>query len=466
MLPWLAVSAAVLIASGAHRDRSATSGRRAHAHDHAGHGHRSGIVWLLVVPVVLLIFVVPPALSARATTPATISVSNARSFPPLPAGRAPTVSLPEVLMRIAVGPVGGVDGRAITVTGFTMRDGDRVYLAKIVIVCCAADAQLARLHLSGPAASVAAGLPENTWVRVEGVVPPGQTYSGTDSVPDAGGVQRGAHRPARQHLRLLKRRLSRRIFASFGRRARRCTTTGSVMNVTPTLRRGRPVLCLFAVVAVVGALVIAAHPQRTPADPRIITGPYASLLSASTDLGTSRTQSVEVTAELRSGNRPTALIDWASGRELSVRWRPGDDWAVITGSASALATAFDLAVHEYRGRRGQLFYASPAAAPGPRLAARRGHRSGPHPRFHAVPRRAPGADAARRPGPGPVAGGAAAHLRRGFAGQERLHRQGADRRGVRLRRLRPTRPRPVRVDVRVAQVHPGSGRRHGLSAQR
>ncbi len=50
----------------------------------------------------------------------------------------------------------GLDDRPITVDGFTMRDGDRVYLAKIVIVCCAADAQLARLQLSGPAAPVAA----------------------------------------------------------------------------------------------------------------------------------------------------------------------------------------------------------------------------------------------------------------------------------------------------------------------
>jgi hypothetical protein len=43
------------------------------------------------------------------------------------------LSLPEVLMRIAVGPVGGVDGKRITTTGFTMRDGEQVYLAKIVI---------------------------------------------------------------------------------------------------------------------------------------------------------------------------------------------------------------------------------------------------------------------------------------------------------------------------------------------
>jgi uncharacterized membrane protein YcgQ (UPF0703/DUF1980 family) len=64
-----------------------------------------------------------------------------------------------------------------------MRDGDRVDLAKIVIVCCAADAQLARLHLSGPAARAAAAMPENTWLRVVGTAPAGQTYSGTGSIP-------------------------------------------------------------------------------------------------------------------------------------------------------------------------------------------------------------------------------------------------------------------------------------------
>lgn len=181
MLPWLGASAGVLIvlaliAIG--RDL-----RGGHAHGHEEHSHRSGIVWLLVVPVVLLIFVVPPALSAKTTPPATVSVTEAQSFPPLPAGPSPAVPLPEVLMRIAVGPVGGLDGKRITVTGFTMHEGDRVDLAKIVIFCCAADAQLARIQLSGPAESVAVALPENTWVRVEGVVPPGQKYSGTDSVP-------------------------------------------------------------------------------------------------------------------------------------------------------------------------------------------------------------------------------------------------------------------------------------------
>ncbi|MCV7177161.1 TIGR03943 family putative permease subunit [Mycolicibacterium sphagni] len=182
MLPWLSISAAVLIGLALLSImRDIRSGGADQEHEHTGHVHRNGIVWLLVVPVVMLIFVVPPALSATAATPAT--VTGARSFPPLPGGPAPTVSLPEVLMRVAVGKVGGLDGRQVTTTGFTMRDGDRVDLAKIVIVCCAADAQLARLHLSGPAASEAASLPDNTWLRVEGTVPPGQTYSGTSSIP-------------------------------------------------------------------------------------------------------------------------------------------------------------------------------------------------------------------------------------------------------------------------------------------
>ncbi|MCV7217334.1 TIGR03943 family protein [Mycobacterium crocinum] len=180
MLPWLAISAAVLI--GLALTAITRDVRRGGArHEHAGHHHRNGIVWLLVLPVILLIFVVPPALSARAAAPATVSV--ARSFPPLPPGPAPTLSLPEVLMRVAVGKVGGLDGHPITTTGFTLHDGDRIDLAKIVIICCAADAQLARLHLSGPAAQTAATLPENTWLRVEGTVPAGQTYSGTGSIP-------------------------------------------------------------------------------------------------------------------------------------------------------------------------------------------------------------------------------------------------------------------------------------------
>lgn len=61
-----------------------------------------------------------------------------------------------------------MNDRLLTVTGFTIRDGARIYLGRVVILCCAADAQLARIGLTGPGAARAAALPDGTWVRVEG----------------------------------------------------------------------------------------------------------------------------------------------------------------------------------------------------------------------------------------------------------------------------------------------------------
>jgi uncharacterized membrane protein YcgQ (UPF0703/DUF1980 family) len=46
-----------------------------------------------------------------------------------------------------------------------------------VIICCAADATLARIRLTGPAAPQIANYPDNTWLRVEAKVPAGQQWS-------------------------------------------------------------------------------------------------------------------------------------------------------------------------------------------------------------------------------------------------------------------------------------------------
>lgn len=190
LLPWLAASAVIVIGLGlAAIVRDVRRGRTDHDHDHEGHGdhtHKHGATWFLVLPIVLLIFIVPPALSARSIAPANIAASSntpRRAFPPLPPGDAPAVPLPEVLMRIAAGSSDTLAGRTITVTGFTFKEGARTDLAKIVIVCCAADAQLARLQMSGPAAASASALPENTWVSVTGTVPDGQSYRGPSSIP-------------------------------------------------------------------------------------------------------------------------------------------------------------------------------------------------------------------------------------------------------------------------------------------
>ena len=85
-----------------------------------------------------------------------------RAAPPaLPAAaarcRAP-VSLPEMVMRAAADSTNSLDGRSITLTGFTLHHGGGIDLGRVVIVCCAADAQLARIHLTGPGRRCGEGL--------------------------------------------------------------------------------------------------------------------------------------------------------------------------------------------------------------------------------------------------------------------------------------------------------------------
>jgi uncharacterized repeat protein (TIGR03943 family) len=196
LLPWLASSAALLIVlalAAIIGDVRRGGPRRT---DHAdGHSHRAGMVWLLLVPILLLIFVTPPALRPSAAAQSVTAVSNDvlnRAFPPLPPGRAPELSLPEVLMREAQDTTASLTNRTITVTGFVLNEAQGVDLGRIVIICCAADAQLARIHLRGPAAAQAAGLADNTWLRVEGevIAAPRQPHSVTIPTLQATAVTR------------------------------------------------------------------------------------------------------------------------------------------------------------------------------------------------------------------------------------------------------------------------------------
>ena len=104
-------------------------------------------------------------------------------LPPLPAAHATTLSAPEVMMRAATDSAGALDNRLITVTGFTMAGDGDTDLGRMVIICCAADAQRARIHLSGPAAIAVASYPEDTWLRVEGTAVTGSSTAASSFVP-------------------------------------------------------------------------------------------------------------------------------------------------------------------------------------------------------------------------------------------------------------------------------------------
>jgi len=121
-------------------------------------------------------------------------------------------------------------------------------------------------------------------------------------------------------------------------------------------RRWLPALIIAASLILVLDLPTA-HRNSTP--PRIIAGPYSSLLAASTDLGPARRSEIQLTAALENGERPSALINWAAYQHLSVQWRRGDHWAVIAGEPGRVGDAFGVDIHDYRSRRGQEFYAAP-----------------------------------------------------------------------------------------------------------
>lgn len=187
LLPWLTVTAVILI--GLALVSMAADIRRGSppGDDHSDHSHHGSIAWLLLVPIVVLIFITPPALRPEAAAAKVTAVSTdvlRRPFPALPPGRAPEVSLPEVMTRAAQDTAGTLNDRLITVIGFTLPEADGVDLGRVVIICCAADAQLARIHLRGPAAGELRNYPEETWLKVEGTVIPSKADGDSTSIPN------------------------------------------------------------------------------------------------------------------------------------------------------------------------------------------------------------------------------------------------------------------------------------------
>jgi uncharacterized repeat protein (TIGR03943 family) len=186
LLPWLILTAVIVIALALVSIVADIRRGSAPDDDHGGHSHRGTIAWLLLAPIVVLAFITPPALRPGAAAPKVTAVSTEvlrRPFPALPDGRAPEVSVPEVMIRAAQDTAGTLHDRLITVIGFTLPEGGGVDLGRVVIMCCAADAQLARIHLSGQATSDLRDYPEETWLRVEGTVIPGPADGDSTSIP-------------------------------------------------------------------------------------------------------------------------------------------------------------------------------------------------------------------------------------------------------------------------------------------
>jgi uncharacterized repeat protein (TIGR03943 family) len=171
-LPLLLVAGVALIAVAAVTLwQAVTVPRGARAADEHGDAHGAGgswTGWLLVVPALALLLFAPPAVgSFQAGRNGTALGSQAPAgFAALPAGDPVRVSILDYASRAVFDDGRSLAGRRVTLSGFILPGPDGgVYLARMIVTCCAADARPIKVGLAGP---VPAGLRSGRWVEVEG----------------------------------------------------------------------------------------------------------------------------------------------------------------------------------------------------------------------------------------------------------------------------------------------------------
>jgi len=140
-------------------------------HDEDGHGHGHGhggprVAWLLVAPVLAIFLISPPPLGSYSATRGATSITEESNFAPLPAGDPVRVKVLDYATRAVWDEGASMSGRRVLLVGFvTPRANGGVYLARIVMSCCAADGLPIKIVLRG---EVPAGLQPDTWVEVVG----------------------------------------------------------------------------------------------------------------------------------------------------------------------------------------------------------------------------------------------------------------------------------------------------------
>nr|WP_308016997.1 MULTISPECIES: TIGR03943 family protein [Streptomyces violaceusniger group] len=203
--PALIASGVLLIALGAvsaARDgfpfnRPRTDGDQSHDGDRSngdghgeghGHSHAGGpkVAWLLYVPALTILFLAPPALGSYTASrddakapKAPASTTGESLFADLPDKGVVEMSLNDFSSRAVWDTDRTLKGHTVRLTGFVTpgRHGTW-YVSRLVISCCAADAQVRKVRVHGPAAP-----PADTWVTVTGTWHPTGKLGTDDASP-------------------------------------------------------------------------------------------------------------------------------------------------------------------------------------------------------------------------------------------------------------------------------------------
>ncbi|MEV6378636.1 TIGR03943 family protein [Streptomyces sp. NPDC051773] len=159
----------------AHADDSHTPSDEPHAPADESHPHREPRVsWLLVLPLLALVLVAPPAAgSYTAMRTGAALQEQPWGYPKLPADGTLRLSVADYAGRAVYDKGRALAGRPLKVTGFlAFDDSGTPYLVRMALNCCAADAQPVKIALTGDLPAV---LQPDTWIEVTGTYTPKRT---------------------------------------------------------------------------------------------------------------------------------------------------------------------------------------------------------------------------------------------------------------------------------------------------
>ncbi|MEU4154403.1 TIGR03943 family protein [Streptomyces sp. NPDC026659] len=164
MKPLLIASGVILLILGA--TQAWTAFRSA---PHEGEHPPPRVAWLLFLPALSLLLYAPPSLgaytAARETPRATAADVSDADFDPLPATSPLPSTLGDFTHRVQQDHTKAIGKRTILMTGFATpaAKGDGWDLTRLIINCCAADAQSVKVRMYGHPSPK-----PNTWVTVTG----------------------------------------------------------------------------------------------------------------------------------------------------------------------------------------------------------------------------------------------------------------------------------------------------------
>lgn len=153
------------------------------AHTHCECAERRWSPWILGFLTVVLVLLSPAALQPRQVESANRVMAASQGLPPLAAGSTPELGIPEVVGRLMAPADDQLRGQKAQLKGQVGRDGSRLLLSRVVIICCAADARTYEVELMDPRQTLAE-IPEGAWVHVVVTLLPGSGTEEREWIPE------------------------------------------------------------------------------------------------------------------------------------------------------------------------------------------------------------------------------------------------------------------------------------------